>query len=51
MSEDLEALKEWIDRSETAVERASTGRIHGLAALLDKPEVVKEGDAIGPTGH
>lgn len=51
MSEDLEALKEWIGRSETAVERASTGRILGLAALLDKPEVPKEGDAIGPMGH
>ncbi len=51
MSDELEALKEWIGKSETVAERASAGRMHGLAALLDKPDIPKEGDAIGPMGH
>lgn len=51
MTDELEALKEWIGKSETAEERADAGRMHGLAALLDKPGVPKEGDAIGPMGN
>jgi 3-methylfumaryl-CoA hydratase len=48
---DLEALKEWIGKTEIVAERASTGRMHGLAALLDKPDIPKEGDPVGPMGH
>lgn len=51
MSDELEKLKDWIGKSESAQERASTGRIHGLFALLDKPEIPQEGDEIGPMGH
>ncbi|NKB57159.1 MAG: acyl-CoA dehydrogenase [Alphaproteobacteria bacterium] len=51
MADNLEALKEWIGKTEVAEERASVGRIHGLAALLDKPEVPEEGDPVGPMGH
>jgi 3-methylfumaryl-CoA hydratase len=51
MTDDLEALKAWIGRSESAEERASTGRIHGLFALLDKPEIPQENDTVGPMGH
>lgn len=51
MSGDLKTLKEWIGKSETVTERAGTGRMHGLAALLDKPDVPQEGDPMGPMGH
>ena len=51
MTEDLEALKEWIGKSETAEERASPSRMQGLAALLSKPDVPKEGDPFAPMGH
>ena len=51
MSGDLEFLKDWIGKTETAEERASVFRMHGLAALLDKPDIPDEGDPVGPMGH
>ncbi len=51
MSDDLESLKTWIGKSESVEERAETGRIHGLAALLNKDDIPKEGDPVGPMGH
>ena len=50
MSGDLEHLKDWIGKTETAEERASAFRMQGLAALLDKPDIPKEGDPVGPMG-
>ena len=51
MSDDLEHLKDWIGKTETAEERASAFRMQGLAALLDKPDIPKEGNPVGPMGH
>jgi 3-methylfumaryl-CoA hydratase len=51
MTGDLESLKEWIGRSETVTERAGPARMQGLAALLDKPGIPAEGDAMNPMGH
>jgi len=50
-TQDLEKLRDWIGRTETVEERAVVQPIHGLNVLLDKAEVPKEGDPIGPMGH
>ena len=51
MSQDLESLKDWIDKSETVQDRATVLPVHGYAALRDRDDVPKEGDPIGPMGH
>ena len=51
MTDELEALKDWIGKSDTAEERAGAFRMQGLAALLDKKAVPQEGDPVNPMGH
>ena len=50
-TQDLAGLRDWIGRTEVVEELAVARPIHGLNALLDNPEVPKEGDWIGPMGH
>lgn len=51
MSENLEHLKDWISRSETVEDLATARPVHLYAALRDRSDIPKEGDAIGPMGH
>ena len=51
MTEELEALKNWIGKSEAAEERADASQIQGLFALLDKSSFPREGEPVGPMGH
>ena len=51
MTEELEALKNWIGKSEAAEERADAFQIQGLFALLDKSSFPREGEPVGPMGH
>ncbi len=48
---DLEFLRDAIGNTEESRDFASPMQIHGLAALLDKPDVPQMGDPIGPMGH
>jgi hypothetical protein len=48
MSNDLSRLKDWIGKTETVEDRAAIHPVRGYAALMDKEEVPKEGDPIGP---
>ncbi|MBL4719746.1 MAG: MaoC family dehydratase N-terminal domain-containing protein [Alphaproteobacteria bacterium] len=51
MTDDLEALKAWVGKTEIFEERVSAGRVQGLAALLDKPDIPRDGDLMRPMDH
>ncbi|MSO76070.1 MAG: acyl-CoA dehydrogenase [Alphaproteobacteria bacterium] len=51
MTQELDKLREWIGRSEVVEELSVARPIRAIFALLDKAELAKEGDPIGPMGH